>query len=663
MRWVTTGILYCLGCVGCDSEAHRTTTFSEDDRPRAQSRPSTTSATASGGPTLTAPGLQRAPHRIGVSATHVCVIHENKTVWCWGMNADGQMGSGPSYSFHPIEVPALAGARDVVVGRGFTCALNESGALTCLGERSAALRLGSSSVQLADIAAAPSGPCALTTTGQIKCTADELSRKAPPGPVSLAAGDGFVCILLESGEVRCGGSNEAMNEAIGAPSSRGLHEVPRVAGVKRLGSSDSVACAIVSDGSVVCWGDVGAPAAIPGMTGAVELSVSGTVCATNATGEVQCARREGNGARAAWTLTTVQSVEGVTSFSALDDGYNRVGCGLVRGRDTICWGTDDNGLRGRGSNQIPAPVEVSGLPPMDTLALGFRLSCALTPQDAAHHKDMYCWGFQHRSSDVVAQVDRALVGTNILMWKDGAADPLVLSTQSRPGTKPKLQEGLGRAVSITDSEPAYVASESGLVFSVGAKQPVAKLKDVSSVSGSSDLVCALHKTGRVDCWVPKAGVLSTEPEDPSLVRLDAEDATELSVARNRACVVSKSRVAQCWSNIGKGRIVSGEPVMDARAIATALLGETCVVLVSGGIKCWNSERGCDRFGLLGRGDFPCQTADPASVVGIDDATEIAMTSDVACVLRRAGKVSCWGYNSDGAVGVPALSEADPPNVP
>ncbi|HWJ06902.1 MAG TPA: RCC1 domain-containing protein, partial [Steroidobacteraceae bacterium] len=69
---------------------------------------------------------------------------------------------------------------------------------------------------------------------------------------------------------------------------------------------------------------------------------------------------------------------------------------------------------------------------------------------------------------------------------------------------------------------------------------------------------------------------------------------------------------------------------------------TCVLLVSGGVKCW----GNNDFGQLGNGS----TADslvPRRVKGIANATAVALRFQHGCALLVGGAVQCWGWNDQG----------------
>ena len=72
---------------------------------------------------------------------------------------------------------------------------------------------------------------------------------------------------------------------------------------------------------------------------------------------------------------------------------------------------------------------------------------------------------------------------------------------------------------------------------------------------------------------------------------------------------------------------------------------SCLALSSGGVRCW----GNNEHGQLGSGDTE-STAVPRDVVGLDDATQLAVGFGHSCALRGDRIASCWGQNDRGQVG-------------
>ena len=135
----------------------------------------------------TEPAPQTCSRAIAAGDSHTCMIREpDGSIWCWGRNNQGQLGNGSIVdSTLPVEVPGLSGARSVVAGREFTCALVGEEVL-CWG--------ANDSGQLGDNSNTPSR--------------DPIAVQGLTGATALAAGGEHTCAIVGGG-VQCWGDNEA----------------------------------------------------------------------------------------------------------------------------------------------------------------------------------------------------------------------------------------------------------------------------------------------------------------------------------------------------------------------------------------------------------------------------------------------------------------------
>jgi alpha-tubulin suppressor-like RCC1 family protein len=76
---------------------------------------------------------------IAAGAYHTCARQADGSLWCWGLNADGQLGDGTTNSKpSPTGLPALnANVAEVVGGADHTCARKTDGTLWCWGNNDA----------------------------------------------------------------------------------------------------------------------------------------------------------------------------------------------------------------------------------------------------------------------------------------------------------------------------------------------------------------------------------------------------------------------------------------------------------------------------------------------------------------------------------------------
>lgn len=72
---------------------------------------------------------------IAVGFEHTCAV-KSKVLYCWGSNAKGQLGiEGKSQVYEPMIVPTGEAISQVKANGYFTCALSDSGRLSCFGSR------------------------------------------------------------------------------------------------------------------------------------------------------------------------------------------------------------------------------------------------------------------------------------------------------------------------------------------------------------------------------------------------------------------------------------------------------------------------------------------------------------------------------------------------
>ncbi len=274
---------------------------------------------------------------------HTCVLHENRTVSCWGTGTYGQHGH-PEHAFRylPAEVPGIDDARALAVGSVHTCVVHHDGGVSCWGQG---------------------------TWGQLGNGVRD-SRSSPErvpgvsGAVTIAAGVHATCAVHSDGALSCWGE--------GVADTPRRHRLAETADSVAVGSKD--ACAASSTGRVYCWqlAAMPRPALVAGLSNVVAVSVgAGNACAVHRDGTVSCwgennsAGQLGDGTKT--PRETPRRVAGISDAVAVTVSVqSEVGeahaCVVHRDGPVSCWGSNGVGQLGHGSNEsspIPRKVRFS----------------------------------------------------------------------------------------------------------------------------------------------------------------------------------------------------------------------------------------------------------------------------------------------------------------
>jgi alpha-tubulin suppressor-like RCC1 family protein len=211
-------------------------------------------------------GLTSGVSAVAAGNDSSCALTSSGGVKCWGLNDRGELGDGTTTSrLTPVDVVGLqSGVKAVASGTGLgrACALTTAGGVRCWG------RGNPTPVQVPGLGSgvtAVTSSCALTSVGAVKCWGrDDLTPVDVPGlgsGVAAITSSFHSCALLSSGAVKCWGPNDHGQLGDGTTTDRptpvdvgGLH-----ARATAIAAGSFHTCALMSGGSVECWGanDVG----------------------------------------------------------------------------------------------------------------------------------------------------------------------------------------------------------------------------------------------------------------------------------------------------------------------------------------------------------------------------------------------------------------------
>lgn len=181
---------------------------------------------------------------------HTCAVASDNQAYCWGYNADGQLGNNSTTDRTvPVAVNTsgvLAGKtiQSIEAGNWHTCVIASNGLAYCWGLNSGG-QLGNNSTTDRTV------PVAVTTSGVL---AGKMVK-------SIAAGDSHTCVIASDNQAYCWG--EGTNGRLGNNSAT-TSSVPvsiTTTGVLADKTAQSITagyshtCVIASDNQVYCWGE------------------------------------------------------------------------------------------------------------------------------------------------------------------------------------------------------------------------------------------------------------------------------------------------------------------------------------------------------------------------------------------------------------------------
>jgi len=362
-------------------------------------------------------------------------------------------------------------------------------------------------------------------------------------------------------------------------------------------------------------------------------------------------------------------------------------CARDAGGNVWCWGDLGNSTH----HTHARPVQISGLPAVEGVAVATSGSCAWTRTG-----EVWCWADEPGDDGPVHVPPTRLVGltgvaevavgdsyacarrrsgtivcwndvvrpTHITRIQDVHADELVLSdvacaraghdvTCWKPGERPEVRPRLHGAISIAIDDATVfalladhrVVSERLLADKEG---PTAVAPhDAHAIAAGTERICALGHT--VACWSIR-DPSGTFVEVPALA-----GATDVTVGNSHACARIASGHAACWGDaeyLGDGRTYEVSPVTvvgvrDAVQVVVAHEA-TCVRRATGGVACWGRQ-----LGAVGRDVIAGYHNVPVDIPGIRDAIDLAVAWHGACVRQRGGDVTCW---TDTVAGPPVIDK-------
>jgi alpha-tubulin suppressor-like RCC1 family protein len=343
---------------------------------------------------------------VAAGQTSTCAVLATGDVDCWGEITVGASTTvaTPVQGLSNVSSVTVGGPEGGVGGTGFACAL-ENGEVDCWGVNTDG-QLGNDT----------------TTTSNTPVQVQQLTGTA----LSIAAGGQFACALISGGTVNCWGLNTSgqlgngtTTEATTATTVMVAADTP-LSGVQGIAAGQAVACALISGGTVDCWGSNQDKALGAGVTGATSLyavpvqgvqSVTGIaagaghVC-VSLSGTVECWGLNTDGQLGDGSTTTSATpvpAQGITTATWIGAGAENT-CAVLQGGTVECWGLNTDGQLGNGEvTTSPLPVQVKNLSDAQTVVVGEQHVCSLLTTQGVD-----CWGSNNAGQVGIGQAGGSL---------------------------------------------------------------------------------------------------------------------------------------------------------------------------------------------------------------------------------------------------------------
>jgi alpha-tubulin suppressor-like RCC1 family protein len=410
---------------------------------------------------------------------------------------------------------------------------------------------------------------------------------------------------------------------------------------KSFSVGSNFVCALLGDGSVVCWGS----------NGNGQLGTENSDAVTSV----------GGAGNSLSTATPVNLGLGKTAVGISAGAFHA--CTLLNDGTVKCWGLNTKGQLGQDNTQSIGygppcttctlmrnlePVNLgTGMKALKVVA-GSTNTCALL-----HDGTVKCWG--ENASGVLGQDNTTDAGCGVIGTCTLMADLPAISTFGATGMKAiDLELGLGNTACVILSNGTLTCWGSNSTGQLGLSPgsttnagcgagggctPMSGLDSVDlggsppkKVSIGSAHACAVRADGYATCWGEGANG-----------RLGINSTTDVGCGGGAGCAAANSVLA--IGNSFKG-------------IATGS-GHSCGLLADGKVYCWGKNNlgqlGRDNTTEVGNGTDTAMAvlASGGGIVftGSAKVKQIGANGDTSCALLDSGEIQCWGDNTAGQLGV------------
>ena len=299
----------------------------------------------------------------GSFGQHTIAVMLDGSMQAWGHDGWGQLGHGHYGGQHnspkQVLMPAGRTALHAETSMQTSCAVMDDQSLWCWGRNDPFGQVGNNNTTASEV----SSPMHIPIPNN-------------QNVIALSGGTNFWCIILEDRSGMCWGSNtngqlgngvstgHGANASWSNPAPEPITILPQNRSLAAISTGQLHVCAILDNGSVVCWGG-------------------------NHHGQIGNGTYGDDGDSAVTTPQYVSLPAGRTAIS-IDSGFYH-NCAILDDHSTWCWGRNNHGQLGDGTttnSSTPIEISVPGLE-FASISAGAYHTCAV-----ATNASVWCWG-QH----------------------------------------------------------------------------------------------------------------------------------------------------------------------------------------------------------------------------------------------------------------------------
>jgi alpha-tubulin suppressor-like RCC1 family protein len=471
--------------------------------------------------------------QVSVGALSTCARKEDGAGYCWGIAQSQQLGSFVgAESTTPVEILEGASWTDVAMGNAMGCGVREDGSLWCWGvvnccNGTLPTQFGADT-DWVDVGVNVDRLCATKTDGSLWCRSDNTYGQA-------GSDDGMFVSML--------------SPALGTGWSRVTHSENHTCGLDPVGRARCFGSNLygeLGNGASAVYGE---PARLPYDDWAEVRTTENIVCGLR------------GDALWCWGRTSLQDVEFAKDPIEMDSvGWARIEggaeaqCGLrAEDQSLWCWGrTYFNANVDSGFGDASVPFELVPDTAWLDVALGAANACAVRDDHT-----LWCWGRNDlgqlgngttdqswKLSQVETDTDWAAVAAGAHAGNDGTVCGIRMdgSLWCWGGTVAKGLTGSGQ-----DSNPTPALIDAA--------------RDWVDVALGFQHLCGIDSTGALYCAGRNNNGQLGDPDRPdpdwTLERVGTDEWISLAADAYLTCAVRADTTVWCWGNAGLGQLGNG----------------------------------------------------------------------------------------------------------